>query len=100
MITVFVVLDSSSPRKLLNAFELFELQNSFDDVAVVLCFAKTSQKEIRELLDTAQFLTRMNLVLDMGSSDSFLRGQEAAFMTFAEDEEKDFTDLQQVLDYL
>lgn len=98
--TVFAIIDSDSPRKLLTAFEFFELQNSFQDIAVVLCFKNMQKVELQKLCKSASFLSRMNLVIDLGNAESFLRMSEQQFMTFSESEEKTFSDYEELLDYL
>ena len=56
--------------------------------------------ELQKLCKSASFLSRMNLVIDLGNAESFLRMSEQQFMTFSESEEKTFSDYEELLDYL
>lgn len=99
-LTLFCLIDNDSPRKLQTAFELYELQNSIQEVAIVLCFKSVSKSELRRFCKDAPFLHKMNLVLDLGNAESFLKNNECAFYTFTEDEEEIFADYNEMFDYL
>lgn len=99
-LTLFALVDNDSPRKLQTAFELYELQNSIPEVAVVLCFKQFSKQNMNKICKDAPFLRRMNIVLDIGNAEGFLKNNECAFYTFTEDEEEIFADYNEMLDYL
>lgn len=42
----------------------------------------------------------MNLVLDIGNAEGFLKNNEYAFYTFTEDEEEIFADYNEMQDYI